>query len=161
MVWLCDHPHTPTGSPCLSRPREVRTPAQPLDKTVYFRLSLRSGPGFRGRPARQGRVSTHSAHGHRAMAKLGSDVRSPCRHTGAVDVGDGHPQAALLYLCYCIYTLVGIEGRWERRRGGLRAGQAQLLGRSSMPPPTSPAALPGSRCPKDNCGKTRRRQGRE
>lgn len=41
-------PPAPWEALAFPRPREVRTPAQPRDKTVYFRLSLHSGPGFQG-----------------------------------------------------------------------------------------------------------------
>lgn len=65
--------------------------------------------------------------------------------------GDGTHQVVLLYLCYCIYTLVRLKGRWVRQAGpspGAPLGADTAGGRSLIPPPFLPPAAPP---PRDNC----------
>lgn len=89
-------------------------------------------------------------------------ARPHCGHNGAVDTVMVTHQVVLLYLCYCIYTLVRLKGRWVRQEGpspGAPLGADTAGSRSLIPAPCLPPAAP----PPDNCHRRGRglRAGRE
>ena len=141
----CDHPPPRTGS--LPRPHVGEDTSPAIEQYSLFQTwpPLRPGVPVVGWPGKD-TSGSRSAQGHppepahcpRARGQAGTRCAKEGLHSSVPAGTEGRwtwvlitHQAALFYLCYCMYTLVRIKGCWERREGPLHA-------------PPSPSSPPGS-----------------
>lgn len=140
-------PHTPMETPASPSHVQVRTPAQPLDKSVYCRQPPPLRPT--GQLARTGQASGARRHPpepgpSREQARGGAAPHGPPAGTWAVAVGDSHPPRGSTLPVIAFIRL--LDSKAAVRREGPPRGWAQLPGRSPTGPrqPPRPARLPAA-----------------
>lgn len=140
-------PHTPMETPASPSHVQVRTPAQPLDKSVYCRQPPPLRPT--GQLARTGQASGARRHPpepgpSREQARGGAAPHGPPAGTWAVAVGDSHPPRGSTLPVIAFIRL--LDSKAAVRREGPPRGWAQLLGSSPTGPrqPPRPARLPAA-----------------
>lgn len=126
---------------------QVRTPAQPLDKSVYCRQPPPLRPT--GQLARTGQASGARRHPPKPgpsweQARGGAAPHGPPAGTWAVAVGDSHPSRGSTLPVIAFIRL--LDSKAAVRREGPPRGWAQLPGRSPTGPrqPPRPARLPAA-----------------
>lgn len=140
-------PHTPMETPASPSHVQVRTPAQPLDKSVYCRQPPPLRPT--GQLARTGQASGARRHPpepgpSREQVRGGAAPHGPPAGTWAVAVGDSHPPRGSTLPVIAFIRL--LDSKAAVRREGPPRGWAQLPGRSPTGPrqPPRPARLPAA-----------------
>lgn len=140
-------PHTPMETPASPSHVQVRTPAQPLDKSVYCRQPPPLRPT--GQLARTGQASGARCHPPEPgpsweQARGGAAPHGPPAGTWAVAVGDSHPPRGSTLPVIAFIRL--LDSKAAVRREGPPRGWAQLPGRSPTGPrqPPRPARLPAA-----------------